>query len=60
MTKPTLEDAQKLVRDLPHRDRMLLVPWLVASFDSTGAERRSGYQEPEEVIPVTAPPADRS
>jgi hypothetical protein len=35
MPQPTLDDAKVLVRSVRHRDGMLLIPWLVATFDST-------------------------
>jgi hypothetical protein len=53
MPEPTLDDAKALVRSLGHRDRMLLIPWLVATFDSTGAGRPPGPPPLGELRPLT-------
>jgi hypothetical protein len=46
------DDAKALVRSVRHCDRMLLIPWLVATFDSTGAERSAAYQAPASEVLV--------
>jgi hypothetical protein len=58
MSQPTLDDAKALLRSLRHRDRMLLIPWLVATFDSTGAERRPGWEAPVDLPKPRVPRRD--
>ncbi len=63
MLQPTLDDAKALVRGLRHRDLMLLIPWMVASFDSTGAERQPGFDralQTPEVLQESRSEAERA